>query len=183
MTADEALGALVGTLEQLRQTFPQDKATWDSRLVVRLAVERLWITAGNLAEVYRIERGVTTGVEPWSELVGIGTCWLMPFRVTSPRTACSPTPSLTSSGSSAPYTPSWLAEPGWRPELHDRTAATANYGRGQADSSPAASWSQPAPDEAADPVADQLVGPVSVPQEMLLWTTSDDEGGDGDRPR
>lgn len=38
--------------------------------VVRLAVERLWITAGNLAEVYRIERGVTTGVEPWSELVG-----------------------------------------------------------------------------------------------------------------
>ncbi len=70
MTADEALGALVGTLEQLRQTFPQDKATWDSRLVVRLAVERLWITAGNLAEVYRIERGVTTDVEPWSELVG-----------------------------------------------------------------------------------------------------------------
>ncbi len=31
MTADEALGALVGTLEQLRQIFPKDKATWDSR--------------------------------------------------------------------------------------------------------------------------------------------------------
>jgi len=29
-----------------------------------------WITAGNLAEIYRIERGVTTGIEPWSELVG-----------------------------------------------------------------------------------------------------------------
>lgn len=70
MTADEALGALVGTLEQLRQIFPKDKATWDGRHVVRLAVERLWITAGNLAEIYRIERGVTTGVEPWSELVG-----------------------------------------------------------------------------------------------------------------
>ena len=70
MTADEALGALVGTLEQLRQIFPRDKATWDSRPIVRLAVERLWITAGNLAEMYRIERGVTTGVDPWSELVG-----------------------------------------------------------------------------------------------------------------
>ncbi len=70
MTADEALGALIGTLERLRQTFPKDKATWDSRLIVRLAVERRWITAGNLAEIYRIERGVTTGIEPWSELVG-----------------------------------------------------------------------------------------------------------------
>jgi len=70
VTADEALGALLGTLEQLRQIFPKEKATWDSHLLVRLAIERLWITAGNLAETYRIECGVTTGVEPWSELVG-----------------------------------------------------------------------------------------------------------------
>lgn len=70
MTADEALDALVATLEQLRQIFPVDQAAWDSRLVVRLAVERLWITAGNLAETYRIERGIAAGVEPWSELVG-----------------------------------------------------------------------------------------------------------------
>lgn len=35
-----------------------------------------------------------------------------------------------------PDAPSWLAEHGWRPELHDRAAATANYGRRQADSSP-----------------------------------------------
>ncbi len=70
MTADEALDALVATLEQLRQVFPVDRAAWDNRLPVRLAVERLWITAGNLAETYRMERGIAAGVEPWSALVG-----------------------------------------------------------------------------------------------------------------
>src|SRR5665213_155328 len=70
MTADEALDTLVATLEHLRRILPDDKATWDSEVLVRLAVERLWITAGNLAEAYRIERGIVAGVEPWSELAG-----------------------------------------------------------------------------------------------------------------
>lgn len=70
MTADEAIDALVATLEQLRQILPADKAAWDQDFLVRLAVERLWITGGNLAEVYRIERGIATGLEPWSELAG-----------------------------------------------------------------------------------------------------------------
>jgi len=70
VTADELLGALVTALEQLRRIFPQQKATWDSEVLVRLAVERLWITAGNLAEAYRIEEGIAVGVEPWSELAG-----------------------------------------------------------------------------------------------------------------
>lgn len=70
MTADEVLDALVATLEQLRQILPGDKATWDSEVLVRLAVERLWITAGNLAEAYRIERGIAAGIEPWSGLAG-----------------------------------------------------------------------------------------------------------------
>lgn len=70
MNADEALAELLATLGQLRQLFPSDKATWDRQPVVRLAVERLWITAGNLAEAYRIERGIASGVEPWSELAG-----------------------------------------------------------------------------------------------------------------
>ena len=50
MTADEVLDALIATLEQLRQMLPGDKAVWDDEVLVRLAVERLWITAGNLAE-------------------------------------------------------------------------------------------------------------------------------------
>lgn len=70
MTTDEVLDALVATLEQLRQILPGDKARWDSDVLVRLAVERLWITAGNLAEAYRIEGGIAVGVEPWSEMAG-----------------------------------------------------------------------------------------------------------------
>ena len=70
MTADELLDTLVATLERLRQILPGDKATWDSEVLVRLAVERLWITAGNLAEAYRIERDIAAGVEPWSGLAG-----------------------------------------------------------------------------------------------------------------
>jgi hypothetical protein len=50
VTTDEVLDALVATLEQLRQILPGAKAKWDSDVLVRLAVERLWITAGNLAE-------------------------------------------------------------------------------------------------------------------------------------
>lgn len=70
MTADEAIDALIATLEQLRRILPTQKPTWDQDVMVRLAVERLWITAGNLAEAYRIEQGLATGVEPWSELAG-----------------------------------------------------------------------------------------------------------------
>lgn len=70
MTADEALDSLVAILQQLRALLPQDKDSWDERLLLQLAVERLWITAGNLAEAFRIERGIATGIYPWSELVG-----------------------------------------------------------------------------------------------------------------
>ncbi len=68
MTADEVLVALVVALEQLRQVLPDDKTVWDNDVLVRLAVERLWITAGNLAEAYRIEEGIAAGIEPWSDL-------------------------------------------------------------------------------------------------------------------
>ena len=70
MTADGAIDALIATLEQLRRILPTDKPTWDQDVIVRLAVERLWITAGNLAEAYRIVQGLATAVEPWSELAG-----------------------------------------------------------------------------------------------------------------
>lgn len=70
MTADEALDSLIAALEQLQLILPADKNVWDEQPVTRLAVERLWITAGNLAEAYRIDQGIAVGVEPWSELVG-----------------------------------------------------------------------------------------------------------------
>jgi uncharacterized protein with HEPN domain len=39
-------------------------------MLVRLAVERLWITAGNTSEAYRRSVGLPAGVEPWGELAG-----------------------------------------------------------------------------------------------------------------
>lgn len=69
MTADEALARLVETLEEIRALLPAGKPAWDADRVLRLAVERLWITAGNTAEEYRRTAGIDPGVEPWAELV------------------------------------------------------------------------------------------------------------------
>jgi uncharacterized protein with HEPN domain len=70
VTADEALSALVETLELLHRVLPTTKEHWDGDEVVRLAVERLWITAGNVADEYRRTAGFDAGTEPWAELVG-----------------------------------------------------------------------------------------------------------------
>lgn len=70
MTDDELLDALVTALEQLRQILPDDKVSWDRQALIRLAVERLWITVGNLAETYRLAKGLPGGVDPWAELAG-----------------------------------------------------------------------------------------------------------------
>lgn len=70
MTVDELLAALIDVLRELQTLVPEDKAAWDQDRVTRLAAERLWITAGNLAEMYRLEALVAgPGVEPWPELV------------------------------------------------------------------------------------------------------------------
>ena len=66
MTSGETLDALIATLEQIRRVLPKDKAIWDNEQVIRLTVERLWMTAGNLAEAYRVDKGIGSGVEPWS---------------------------------------------------------------------------------------------------------------------
>lgn len=68
MTGDEALAHLIASLENIARLLPADKTSWDGDDVVRLAVERLWITAGNTAEEYRRAAGVDPGVEPWAEL-------------------------------------------------------------------------------------------------------------------
>jgi uncharacterized protein with HEPN domain len=70
VSAEEALSSLIDTLEQIRGLVPGDKATRDNDLVLRLAVERLWISAGNSAEEYRRASHTDPGVEPWAELTG-----------------------------------------------------------------------------------------------------------------
>ena len=68
MTADEALASLIAVLEDIQRLLPSDKASWDGDLVIRLAVERLWITAGNSSDEYRRAAGIEAGLEPWAEL-------------------------------------------------------------------------------------------------------------------
>ncbi len=70
MTGDELLSALIETVEQLIAVVPSEKTGWDAEPLLRLAVERLWITAGNVAEAYRRDvLDIDPGVEPWSEFV------------------------------------------------------------------------------------------------------------------
>lgn len=70
MNSAELLEALAAVLAELSSILPRDKREWDGSRLVRLAVERLWIVAGNTAEAYRRSADVATGVEPWAELVG-----------------------------------------------------------------------------------------------------------------
>ncbi|HEX5265410.1 MAG TPA: hypothetical protein VFW24_01425, partial [Acidimicrobiales bacterium] len=60
--------SLVETLQEIQALVPAIKQGWDSDRVLRLAVERLWITAGNLAEEYRQAAGLEVGRDPWAEL-------------------------------------------------------------------------------------------------------------------
>lgn len=62
------LDDLDATLAHLAELVPDDKAAWDRDPTRQLAVERLWILAGNLAEIHRHEVGVPIGHDPWAEL-------------------------------------------------------------------------------------------------------------------
>lgn len=68
MNGTDWLAQLVEVLEQIETLLPDDQTAWDDDLRTRLAIERLWITAGNLAEAHRVAIGVEAGVEPWAEL-------------------------------------------------------------------------------------------------------------------
>lgn len=68
LTDAELLGSLEATLLRIRGLIPAEKTTWDADGVLQLAVERLWIAAGNAAEDFRKGAGVAAGVDPWAEL-------------------------------------------------------------------------------------------------------------------
>lgn len=70
MTGRGLLALLVEVLEEMQRIVPDDKAEWDAHQLTRLATERLWITAGNVAEAYRRDvLGTEVGTEPWSERI------------------------------------------------------------------------------------------------------------------
>jgi uncharacterized protein with HEPN domain len=64
------LTLLEDTLQQIRSFTPADKAAWDTDEMRRLAIERLWTVAGNVAEAYRKAAELPPGVDPWAELYG-----------------------------------------------------------------------------------------------------------------
>lgn len=70
MNPAELLGALHTTLVRIQQIAPESKTSWDADGVRQLTNERMWISAGNLAEAYRKIVGLPAGVEPWAELYG-----------------------------------------------------------------------------------------------------------------
>jgi uncharacterized protein with HEPN domain len=62
------LKQLQATLRRIADLVPGTLADWQADELLRLAIERLWITAGNLAEAHRIATGADTGADPWAEL-------------------------------------------------------------------------------------------------------------------
>lgn len=70
MIPAELLAGLVRTLDDLATLAALGRPRYDSDPLVRLAVQRLWITAGNYAEAYRISVGGLVAENPWSELYG-----------------------------------------------------------------------------------------------------------------
>ena len=69
MTSAALLTTLDSTLRRIEALTP-NKQAWEADEVRRLAIERLWIAAGNLAEAYRKAAELPPGVEPWAELYG-----------------------------------------------------------------------------------------------------------------
>jgi hypothetical protein len=96
VTADEALASLVATLEEIEGILPAGKPEWDGDRIRRLAVERLWITAGNATEEYR-RAGKSLGPN-WSPT---GTVSLTRCPATCPTIASGPIPPKTCLESSA----------------------------------------------------------------------------------
>jgi hypothetical protein len=70
VTSAELLKGLRRTLADIVRLVAAARTSWDADRLLRLGVMKLWIDAGNYAESYSRAIGVSTRVEPWSELVG-----------------------------------------------------------------------------------------------------------------
>lgn len=62
------LASLARELEAIERLVAQGRAAWEADELLRLAVERRWIAAGNYAERYRIAAGLGVATDPWTEL-------------------------------------------------------------------------------------------------------------------
>lgn len=96
MSSAALLTTLESTLRRIEALTPSGKQVWDVDEVRRLAVERLWIAAGNLAEAYRETAELPPGVEPWAELCGFRSvlAHALPDDISSDRVGHEPTVDL-----------------------------------------------------------------------------------------
>ncbi len=64
MNQADLLAGLVRELEAIDQLISRGRTAWEADELLRLAIERRWITAGNYAESYRL----AAATDPWTEL-------------------------------------------------------------------------------------------------------------------
>jgi hypothetical protein len=64
----DLLAGLARELEGIEQLVARGRAAWETDELLRLAIERRWITAGNYAESYRLAVELPVATEPWTEL-------------------------------------------------------------------------------------------------------------------
>ena len=83
----QPLEALEGVLLENGELARFGEQRFNADRLVRYAVERLWIYAGNLADQHRREQGLDLGVEPWAELVATRNVYAhyTPGQLSSPR--------------------------------------------------------------------------------------------------
>jgi uncharacterized protein with HEPN domain len=70
VTPADLLAGLVRALEDIQAVAAKGRRNYDTDRLTRLAIQRLWISAGNYAEEYRRHMNLGAGDEPWSELYG-----------------------------------------------------------------------------------------------------------------
>jgi hypothetical protein len=64
VTSAELLADLIRALEDLQAVAAQGRKQYDADRLMRLAIQRLWIFAGNYAEEYRKHVNAAAGDEP-----------------------------------------------------------------------------------------------------------------------
>jgi uncharacterized protein with HEPN domain len=65
---EDDLAALADTLDHLGRRVEAGRDHYDTNQEARLAIQRLWIAAGECARRYCNTTGIDVGAEPWSSL-------------------------------------------------------------------------------------------------------------------
>lgn len=71
MNSAALLATLAGTLRRIEALTPSDKQVWDADEVRRLAIERLWIAAGNYTLCIDAALGLARTVRWWEYYLAV----------------------------------------------------------------------------------------------------------------